>query len=857
MHRLIRSLACLAGMAIVLASAAQAQAAGTLGAVSGVVISGTTGSPVAGASLTLSGGGPSQTTTSDDHGAFAFNNLQPGDWVLRTTAPLYEVNVSGVIAVNAGQTTSLFVTLQPVTTTNITTLGRVTVVGHHGLNTTAAPIVTITSNDYINTGTTQVEQLLESTPGITIEHFDNGAPGNVATFTIRGTGGFVGGSNTGYEVLVLQDGEPIRNGQYGDADLSGLTPAIYSNVEVVKGVGGTSLFGANSIGGTVNLVTIDPKQTEGAEAIFSVGGYGSSDYNIAQTSTYGRVGYVLDYHQFATDGYVPSRLLVDNPPFTFSGSATTPPIGDIEHPTESMLLRSGLGKIKYSFSNKTNAVLTYTDEADWRDQFGLLGNPETVFLLSTFTSYSNDPLGYPYWFGFPRNYVWNTNPKYSFDVHTSLGGGSLSMRYFDDWINRWVDGNQAPPSSCCFLQKSIDHITGELATYERPFGNHNITIALGGNGDSFQYGSTFMFDQTVLASDITPTIGTQIEKTVLVRDDWDTSAKFRTTLAGYYSNYNDLNVKRFDPRLAIVNRPDENSVIRLSVGTGFAAPRLSDIVTPFDETFSSTGPNCPLTGPNAEPSCDASSGNPNLKEETATGYDLGYERTWGAFGDFSLDLYRTDLKNHIFNSVVPPPPGTPPFPNQGPPNAVLGVIEPINIAGSVYTGIEAGASIPLTDYLFVKGYYNTQAAYPTGVDLLTQQNIGNVVNNQQYQGVPLQKVGWSANFVNHQGWSATYGGDWFGPNNSYNVPAFWVFNASMTAPLSSTMSLHMALKNIYNQNAIIFSNFGGGVPYPTILGANGCTTAPCFNSTTAFSYAPHIFTVSIDERLGSLRPGSL
>jgi len=822
-------------------------AAATPGKISGTVINVTSGAAVPGAKVELSGAGTTLTATSDANGKFAFDEVQPGTWALRTTALQYVAQDSGAIPLAAGQAIDLTVALQPVTSTDITSLGRVVVRGQRQLNTSSAASITVSQSQYIDTGALQVQSLLESQPGITIEHFDNGAPGNVATFTIRGAGGFVGGSNTGYELLVLQDGEPIRNGQYGDADVSALTPAIYQRVEVVKGVGGTSLFGANTIGGTLNLVTIDPKKYEGGEVSLTEGGFGTSDYNLSETNTFGRFGYVIDIHRYGTDGFIPPQLAVDVPPFTFSSSATVPPTGAIVHPTLQFNLKSGLGKLRYDFSNNTYAVFTATDESDWRDQFGLLSNPETVFLLATGQSYSADPGGIPYFFGFPDNYVWNTNPKYSLDLHTTLAGGSLVLRAYNNWINRWVDGNQGP--TCCFLQKSIDHLTGDLAIWEKPFGKHDLTLAIGGNGDTFQYGSKGS-GSPVLADSIPVTVGTQIERTALARDDWDISSRFKGTAALYYSNYNDLNVKRFDPRLAIVNRPDENTTIRLSLGTGFAAPRLSDIVTPLNlNPFqSSTGPDpCP-SNPDT-PFCYASAGNPKIQAETATGFDIGYERVWGRHGDASIDFYRTDLKNHILTVILPPTPGLT-FTDGAP---VVGIYTPVNIAGSVYTGMEFAAGIPITNDFTFRGYYNTQAAYPTGLDLATQALFGNVINNQQFMDVPVHKYGWALNFENRSRVNAFFGGDYFAQNNSYNVPPFWLYNAGFNAPLGDN-TLHITWRNIFNKNATIFSNFNGGVPYPSIPGfGSGCSTAPCTYATTAFSTQPHILSVAIDHRWGSLK----
>jgi outer membrane receptor for ferrienterochelin and colicin len=859
MRTQVRFAAILAGLilgALCLAPAAAASQS----SIQGVVYNASSGASVADARITLMGGGAQpSTTTSDVNGAFSFSGLNAGTYFLRTTAPLYQAAQSAPIVVGEGQTVDVSVALAPVSTANITTLGHVTVRGQRTLNTGSAAAVTITADTYTSTGNTQIQQLLESTPGVTIENFDNGAPGNVTTLTIRGTGGFVGGSNTGYEVLVLQDGEPIRNGEYGDDDLSSLTPAIYSRTEVVKGVGGTSIFGANTIGGTLNLVTIDPKATEGALASLLVGSYGTSDYDVLDTDTSGRLGYVFDYHGYNTQGYVPTQLLVDVPPFTFSSHATTPPVGSITNPTERMTLKSGLGKIRYSFGASSYAVVTFTDEADVRDQFGLLGDPETVFLSQTETSYSNDPLGYPYWFGYPDNFVQNTDPKYGIDYHAVLGGGALVLRYYTNWVNRWVDGNSAPPAECCFLQKSIDHLTGVIGTWEKSVGNNDLTLAAGGNGDSFVYGSCgdfsfscsidtedgFPLNVKVTDADIATTNATQIEDTYLVRDEYQASDKLQVTGAAYYSDYSDLNVKRFDPRVALVDRPDQNSVIRLSAGTGFAAPRISDIVSPLvtNPFLTVSGPNCPASNQY----CDATSGNRNIKSETGVGYDLGYERTWGQLGDASIDVYRTDLDNHIFDAILP---ASAALQSEG----ILGIEEPVNIAHSTYQGIEFSMAVPVTDMFAVRGYYNTQSAYPYGVSLQSEAIFNDVVNNQQYLGVPLHKAGYSLNFQNGRRWTAFMGGDWNGPNNSWNVSPFWVYNAGISAPFAQDTQLYFAWHNIFNKNAGIYSVFDGGVPYSGVFHnpeTNAYYTAPY--ATSAYSYAPHGISLEIEQRWGSMR----
>jgi outer membrane receptor protein involved in Fe transport len=828
-------------------------------AITGTIVNESSGAPIAGARVELLANGISHVMSADAQGKFTFTGLAAGTYEVRASATQFLPYDTAPFALAASQHFDLAVFLQPASSASISSLGRVTVIGHPVLNHSSAATNVVTSDAFVNQALPQVQTALEKLPGLTIDHFNNGSPGNVATLSIRGAGGFAGGSNTGYEVLVLQDGQPLRNGNFGDFDVSALTPAIYSRVEVVKGVGGTSLFGANTIGGTVNLVTRDPLHTEGGEVQLGFSGYGTGDYNLAETDTIGRFGYLLDFHQYATDGFIPSSFHADY------GAGGQGQFGVVTNPTLGFKVRSGLGKVRYDFSNSTYGVLAVSDESDTRDQTGLLGSPSPV-CFNNAISCVQDPAGNPYFFGFPGNYVWNLQPKYSLDIHTAFGGGSLELRAYHQWLRRVVDGeNSATPSSgCCFIQTSADRLTGLSGIWTREFGNNTLVLGIGGNGDHYNFGSAFRFDKFVPTTAIDfsgPGNGqaTEIERTILVRDDDVLSPKFDLTAAGYYSDYDTLKVKRFDPRLAIVNKPNNDTVLRASIGTGFAAPRLSDLNPTLDTNSSDSGTasGCPPPPPSTNPFCAAVQGNPDLKAETATGVDVGWEHLFGN-SSVGVDLYRTNLSNHIFTGAFPAPPGLCFDPSPTPPacptgsQPILFIQRPINLAGSVYSGVETNASLAVTPNFDFKPYYNVQVAYPTSVDAQTQFILGNVVNNQQYMDIPIHKEGWQIAYHNPARTQATIGADYYARNNSLNVPPFWSYNASYNTPIGDD-TLHIGWSNITNTNAGIFERFNGGVPYPAAPGYTGsCFGHAGFYCTNGFTLAPHMLTITYDHRWGSL-----
>jgi outer membrane receptor protein involved in Fe transport len=820
------------------------------GTVSGVVVDATNGGLISGATVELLGSSAAFKTHSAKDGSFSFTGLVAGTYIVRASAKEYLTASSSQLGLGDGQSLSVEITLQPVTTTNISTIGRVTVTGHATLNTAPSSNFTVTSTQMLNQGALQVNYGLEAQNGLTMERYDNGAPGAVTTFTIRGAGGFGGGadgsSNTGYEILVLQDGEPVRNGQYGDFDTSSLTPEIYSRVEVVKGLSGASLFGANTIGGTINLVTREPSKTEGGAAVLGFGGFFTSAYNLLETNTIGRLGYLIDLHQYQTNGYVPFPYLA-----IYQPSGATAPGCCIAHPTQSMSLKSFLGKLRYDFSNSTYLEIGSSLESDTRDQLGLIGNPNYT---STGAPIIDPATGLPVFYGFPGDYVWNIQPKYTADFHTALGGGTLILRSYSQLLERVVDGYNEPVDlPCCFETRSVDRLTGDLASWTKDFGQHNITLAWGANSDNFYFGQNPTNPNppfqglNVPFSQLMPTAqGIELYRQYMARDDYQASSKLDLTLALIYSNYNTVLVKRLDPRFTAVFKPDSDSVVKFSFGTGFAPPQLSALFSPLNlnSLQNLNGPTCSF--------CVATSGNPNLKAETAVGSDLSYQRTFGPVGQVSLDLYHTNVANHIFYGLFPAPPGltfTGPFP--GP---VTYISMPVNLSGTVYQGLEFSGTARIATDFSATINYNIQSAYPTGVDALTMAQLGDVVNNQQYLGVPIHKYGWTLNYENSAHATVFFGANYYAKGNAYNQPPFWTYNAGTTFPFGENI-LHIAWTNIFNANAAIWPLFNFGVPQ---LGGPGYTQGcnsnlPGVYCTTGYNAPPHMLMVTFEHRWGSLR----
>jgi vitamin B12 transporter len=124
-------------------------------------------------------------------------------------------------------------TVQVIGTRTPTALGNV-----------VADVVVIDRERIRATSADSIEDLLRRVGGIQLSR--NGGPGQSASILMRGSSA----SNT----LVLIDGVRIGSATLGQTDLAAISLAQVERVELMRGPG-SSLYGADAIGGVVNIIT--------------------------------------------------------------------------------------------------------------------------------------------------------------------------------------------------------------------------------------------------------------------------------------------------------------------------------------------------------------------------------------------------------------------------------------------------------------------------------------------------------------------------------------------------------------------------------------------------------------------------
>jgi vitamin B12 transporter len=140
----------------------------------------------------------------------------------------------------------------------------------------AADVVVIEGVALRDTHADSVADLLRREAGLQLSR--SGGPGQATGLFIRGA--------ASQQTLVLVDGVRIGSATLGFTAVESLSLAGIERIEVLRGPG-SSLFGADAVGGVVNVITRGADGGTGADARVAVGGYGARE---AAGGWRGRVG---------------------------------------------------------------------------------------------------------------------------------------------------------------------------------------------------------------------------------------------------------------------------------------------------------------------------------------------------------------------------------------------------------------------------------------------------------------------------------------------------------------------------------------------------------------------------------------
>jgi outer membrane receptor protein involved in Fe transport len=687
------------------------------------------GTPIAGASVVLSGPGVSRTARSDARGRFTLPNMHAGTYSLHAAAPGYQPISERTVTVDAANST-LTIALPPATMNSLTVIGHVKASAGETVSTASAPSVTLDAQSAAAAGVTAASSMvwpqLSVTPIIPL----GGGSNATVTFAVRGP--------DPTETLVDIDGHQQNNGNTGDFDLSLLDPAALQEVQVLYGIAPSSLIGPNMIGGGINILTLQP--TIAPQSLLRIfgGSYGTFGETLQTTGTDDRWGYALSLHNTTSSGSVNTTILA-------------PPPG-IAPPTNNQTVQSVGGysggdslltKLRYQLGGPTGygyVQLDFRNATILKDDSALLSN------------YTPPPDGG--YQSFAGTYLGEHQSNYGLDAQLPLGnqlvgGDPATLFQFSHLTTLWSQSVSGPGADTLqYLYNQRDSLGDDWIQLDHHFGNGTLSFKYDLETESLttNYVQGQVIAQTQpLPGPIGPTAGSvssdalvapaqaappvqtfplsQTQRYAVLRYNGDPTSHIHYSVAAYDSWFSTFG-HSFDPRAGLVWTPTGNTAVRGSIGTTFQTPQLSELVVPPPADRVPVGGVIYI-------------GNPNLQPDRATDFDLGMEQIVGRSPrplHLSMDLYQTNLRSPSSETTPVPIPNC-----QTPANpAPCPIAMPVNAGNGVYRGIDITADQQLGAFLHVRAGWDVDSSFLTVIPVAIQD--GTLAAGEQSLGQPLHKA---------------------------------------------------------------------------------------------------------------------
>ena len=760
------------------AAASPSESAAVIGTVATI-----DGAPVKGAVVTFVRNGLTRSTSTGPDGRYTID-VAPGTYVFDVYAKGFASPGAREVSASAGQTTIVDVQLAR-STSSLTTIGRVVTRAGDALPTSSAPIQQLDVRTFAARGGGDLASLLADEADIAVVVRPTGGnPAAPAAVSLRGP--------DPTETLVDLDGHSINSGGSGAFDLSLIDPAQLESVQIVDGISPGSLAGPNTIGGTINVQTLDPTSTSQALVRVTAGSFGAFGATAQATGTDAGIGYAISLHRQTTRGEPDSAVLSKGGDNVFVGSGVNG--------------STALAKVRFGIDGGAGSVLvTASGQSAFHDLSASMSAIETPALFPAPATHVD----------FSGSAQLTHDGAYGLDIQLPLGQtnssglapATLTMRHLTSLFDQSVVGPAAGTNP--FLLDERDAIGDDIVQIDRPFTSGLLTIKADLRTESLRTVPTpgGAQDQIIVgplasagAAGPSPVVLGQTQRSVGIRYAVDASSKIHIEAAAYASHFSSFGSST-DPRVGIVWTPDAQTSIRASFGTTFQSPQLLELYVP------------PVLPP-PDPDGFFDIGNPRLTADRATDIGLGFEHLFGGARSarVGIDVFRTALRDssHRFIPSIDcnPSGGPPPPPNQC-------ESFPINVGDSVYEGLESHASWLIGGATRARVAYAVDAGSPTTVSPLFQN--GSIVAGEQYLGVPLQTATFD---VEHDGAGALSENmlvRYEGRYNELNRPPFAQVQAGVTwrrggfeAGLYGTN-----LTGVYRDG---YTLAGQGVPYGGVAG---------------------------------------
>jgi vitamin B12 transporter len=158
-----------------------------------------------------------------------------------------------------------------------------------------AQVSVVAEDDFTTYLYPTVDEALRMLPGLDVRR--SGGYGKASSLSIRGA--------SSSQVQILVDGVRVKSPASGQTDLSDLTPDLIDRIEVIRGPQST-LYGADAIGGVVNIITKRGQGPFSANLSLEGGSYGTVVGRGGVSGTYRLLDYGLAASHLHSEGQFPN-----------------------------------------------------------------------------------------------------------------------------------------------------------------------------------------------------------------------------------------------------------------------------------------------------------------------------------------------------------------------------------------------------------------------------------------------------------------------------------------------------------------------------------------------------------------------
>ncbi len=815
--------------------------------------------PLPGATIEASGLGKTTYAATAGDGSFSLV-LPPGVYTIAVRKTGFQSADNEGIAVLAGGSTALTVTLSEISSSNLRVIGSVT--SRTAARSSIAAVSSLPLGTLLERQSTTLQEVLPEIPGVTFNRGTSVDP--YEFFAVRG--GLT-------ETRVQLDGHPVSPAVGGRWNLAEINPQVFGGVDVFKGAGIDGANAGESVFGTVNLRTRDFTAKNRNEVQLGIDEYGAQFSTFAFSGNLlkeNRLSYVLNYNVAGThgpeDGALVNAVLTDP---AFPGQAL---VGYQDTLNDRVKSTSELLKLRYRLSDATSLTGAFIGFQGTQNPQGIAYGTSVgaVQIVQTLDGQYNAPYaqnligqtvtGYQW---YPGTKTFINEPFFEAELRTAFKNDTILVRPYTGVVDRIVDGGAevnytapqfgeawslnpdgtySPNLGSNYQETEVNRLHGATFTYLHPYGENNVlNFSYDYHSD---YSSSYYGD---------PNPATNVANTVN-GDTWEISVapstarthslslstvlqlnpKFKLALGDYQTSWKldylvedpaliaanptvdlgDLPISLVprarsyahnDPHFGLNYRPNSNFALRFSAGSGITVPYASQ-VSGLPSVGNASGTS------NGEATLN--NVNPNLSPESTVAYGLGADFVLPNKAQLQVDLFHNTVHDPFLLSTYPAtsPAGSPrPYDREtqwlnGPILRAYGIELALKSPERLGWGYNATAT-------FERAYYDQ---IPQSFYVLAASNA---LDGAQLNGdniIPYAQAHGEINYATKD-LRVAFGSDYTGANNWTYGPAFATFFLSLQKDAGVLGKLRISADNIFND--------GNGDPYGVAIQNGGFSTA--------------------------------